>query len=251
VDIPADYRLIELEEIDSTNSECLRLARQGDPGRLWVAARRQAAGRGSRGRAWESAPGNLFCSLLLLDAGPVRWLATLTFVAALAVREAIAEAAAARGLDHAIALKWPNDVLIAGRKAAGILLEHHKVGAADAVIVGIGLNCTSHPAGTLHPATDLAAEGLRADRVEMLERIAGQFPALLSAWRRGEGFDAIRRAWLMHAAGIGARADVAVGGRNLSGTVEGLDGQGYLELRLPDGRTERLSAADVFLREQG
>lgn len=244
--IPPGYRLIETGETGSTNADCLARAREGDRGRLWISAQKQNAGRGSRGRTWDSEAGNLFCSLLLIDPGPARLLATLTFVAALAVREAIREAAKERGAECRPELKWPNDVLVAGRKVAGILLEHHADVAGGAVVVGIGVNCRHHPADTLHPATDLAAQGVQVSPRELLDALMGQFPPLLAAWARGEGFAAIRREWLEHATGIGRRAEVRIAGRTFAGTVEGIDAQGYLELRLADGRLETLSAADVF-----
>src|SRR6266705_2602415 len=124
----AGVRLIAHEVLGSTNMEALNLARQGEHGPLWIVAERQTAGRGRRGRAWISEPGNLFASLLL------------TAPAALAVHDAVAEVAA--GLKPLLAIKWPNDLLLGNAKFAGILIE----GEGDddgAVAIGIGVNCAS------------------------------------------------------------------------------------------------------------
>src|SRR6266849_4732305 len=149
-------RLVAHEVLGSTNAEALNLARQGEHGPLWIVAERQTAGRGRRGRAWISEPGNLFASLLLTaPASPEHW-PQLSLVAALAVHDAVAEVAA--GLKPLIAVKWPNDLLLASAKFAGILIEGE--GAEDGVVaIGIGVNCVSHPPITDYPATDLAAAG--------------------------------------------------------------------------------------------
>src|SRR5215470_3181240 len=153
----AGVRLVTHDVLGSTNAEALRLARSGERGPLWVVARRQTAGRGRRGRTWISEPGNLYASLLLGAPGPAEHWPELSFVAALAIYDAVVEVAAA--LAPGLAIKWPNDLLLAGKKFAGILIEAENTGGEGAVAVGIGVNCASHPAATDHPATDLAAAG--------------------------------------------------------------------------------------------
>src|SRR5229473_1465511 len=114
-------RLVTHEVLGWTNAEALNLARQGERGPLWVAAGRQTAGRGRRGRAWISEPGNLYVSLLLTGPAPNEHWPQLSFVAALAIHDAIVEVAA--DLRPQLAIKWPNDLLHAGGKLAGILIE--------------------------------------------------------------------------------------------------------------------------------
>src|SRR6202047_5133871 len=146
----AGVRLVAHHEIDSTNAEALRLMRQGERGPLWIAAERQSAGRGRRGRSWISVPGNLHASLLLTDPGPAEHWPQLSFVAALAVHDAVVEVAP--DVRPMLELKWPNDLLLAGAKFAGILIEGEGREEEGAVAVGIGVNCTAHPAGTAFPA---------------------------------------------------------------------------------------------------
>jgi len=154
----AGVRHIAYETLGSTNAEALALARAGERASFWVSAQSQSAGRGRRGRSWVSEPGNLYASLLLFDPAPAERVAQLSFVAALAVRDAIAQAAPA--LTSRLSLKWPNDVLLGGEKVAGILIEGEVVrGQPVTAVVGIGINCVSHPSEAAFPATDLRAQG--------------------------------------------------------------------------------------------
>ena len=110
--------ILILDEVDSTNAEARRRAEAGELGPLWIVARRQTAGRGRRGRDWSSDAGNLFATLLTTTRKPPAEAAQVTFLAALAVADLL-DAFARPG---AVSIKWPNDVMLAGRKAAGVLL---------------------------------------------------------------------------------------------------------------------------------
>ncbi|GIL00752.1 MAG: biotin--[acetyl-CoA-carboxylase] ligase [Alphaproteobacteria bacterium] len=248
---PSGFRLIEVEATTSTNTACLEAAQSGDPGNLWIRAERQSSGRGSRGRSWESLPGNLFASLLLVDPGPTASLANLTFVAALGVHDGLGRLAAAHGIAPDITLKWPNDVLINGRKVSGILLEHHMVGRRAAVIIGIGVNCAGHPGATTHAATDLAAEGMPAPPRDVLELTAQAIAGWLGRWGRGTGFPDIRRAWLARASALGRPIVARLPSGDVAGIFEDLDAQGQLVLRRPDGRAVTIAAADIFFDAGG
>ena len=200
----AGVRLIERDTVGSTNTEALNLARAGERGPLWVTARTQSAGRGRRGRAWISEPGNLYASLLLGDPSPPERAAELSFVAALAVRDAVA--ALAGPLTARLALKWPNDVLIDGKKISGILIE----GEGTAVVVGIGVNCVHHPKETSYPASDLAAVGISMSIEELFAHLSATMMRRLKQWDRGAGFEAIRTDWLARAAGLGGPVRIAL-----------------------------------------
>ena len=120
-------RLIAYDTLGSTNAEALARGRAGERGPLWITAARQTAGRGRRGNAWVSEPGNLYASLLLTDAAPAAHLPELCFVVALAVRDAVC-GGAPRSFRPKLKLKWPNDLLLDGAKLAGILIEAESVG---------------------------------------------------------------------------------------------------------------------------
>src|SRR5260370_34376250 len=148
-----------LDFVDSTNAEALRLAKAGERGPLWIVAKEQSPGRGRRGRAWISPVGNLHTTLMLIDPAPAAAAPQLGFVAGLALHDAAV--AAVPALAPRLALKWPNDLLDAGRKIAGILIECE--GDPVTVAVGIGVNCRHHPDTTEFPATDLTVDGAECD----------------------------------------------------------------------------------------
>jgi BirA family biotin operon repressor/biotin-[acetyl-CoA-carboxylase] ligase len=237
----AGARLVSFEAIDSTNAEALRLARAGEPGPLWLTARSQNAGRGRRGRTWVSEPGNLYASLLLTDPSPPDRAAELSFVAALALHDAIA--GGIPGLATRLMLKWPNDLLIDRNKCAGILIE----GEGSAVVIGIGVNCVHHPAATSHPATDLAAAGVRASPETLLAPLSRAMVVRLAQWNRGTGFAAIRADWLARAAGLGKPIRVTLAEGELAGQFETIDQTGRLVLRLANGTMQAVAAGDVAM----
>ena len=238
----AGARLIAHQAVDSTNAEGLRLARAGERGPLWIVARSQTAGRGRRGRRWVSEPGNLYASLVLSDPAPPDQAAELSFVAALALHDAVS--GRIPGLAGRMALKWPNDLLIDRHKFAGILVE----GEGRAVVVGIGVNCTHHPAGTEFPATDLAAAGVRATPESLFSPLSAAMVARLVQWNRGADFAAIRSDWLTRAAGVGKAVRVAMPEGERTGRFESIDQAGRLRLRRDDGSVDTIAAGDVFLR---
>jgi BirA family biotin operon repressor/biotin-[acetyl-CoA-carboxylase] ligase len=240
----AGVRLLAHDEIDSTNAEALRLMRQGEHGPLWITAERQSAGRGRRGRTWISVPGNLHASLLLADPGPVEHWPQLSFVAALAVHDAVVEVAPeARPM---LELKWPNDLLLSGAKFAGILIEGEGKEEEGAVAIGIGVNCTAHPAGAAYPATDLAAGGARVTAATLFAALSVKMQGRLAQWNSGNGFATIRADWLARAAGLGESIRIALADRELTGRFEGLDDAGCLVLIAPDGAKTVVAAGDVI-----
>ena len=195
-----------------------------------------------RSSAWVSEPGNLYATLLLTEPSPPAQAPQLSFVAALALHDAVGECAPR--LTPALAVKWPNDLLLAGGKLAGILIEGDSE-TIFAVAIGIGVNCVSHPADSNHPATDLAASGAQVERERLLAALAPAMQRRLSQWQRGEGFASIRADWLKRAADLGQDIRVRLPERELSGRFEGLDESGRLLLRTPAGVTA-IAAGEVF-----
>ena len=239
--VAAGVRLIAHVTIGSTNVEALTLARAGERGPLWVTAKRQTAGRGRLGRTWVSEFGNLYASLLLSEPAPPQRCPELSFVAALALHDAVG--GRIPGLASRLVLKWPNDLLIDRHKFAGILIE----GEGGAVAIGIGVNCVHHPDGTDTPATDLATAGVRTSPESLFGPLSAAMTSRLAQWNRGAGFAAIRADWLARAAGIGKPIRVKSGDGELSGAFEGIDETGRLVLRAADGTMQTVAAGDVFL----
>jgi len=242
--VAAGYRLSVHDTLASTNAEALMLARDGERGPLWIAAREQTAGRGRRGNSWISPRGNLYATLLLTDPAPPECAPQLSFVAVLALHDATA--ACAPALPKALALKWPNDLLCGGVKLAGILIEGERTAGALAVAIGIGVNCQSHPAPTPYPVTDLKGEGAAVTVEALFEALTASMAKRLAQWRRGAGFTEIRADWIARAAGIGGDMRARLPDREIIGRGEGLDEQGRLLLRLPDGSLQAIAAGEVF-----
>jgi BirA family biotin operon repressor/biotin-[acetyl-CoA-carboxylase] ligase len=219
--------------------------RQGERGPLWITAQRQSAGRGRRGRKWISVPGNLHASLLLSDPSPAEHWPQLSFVAALAVHDAVV--GVAPEVRPLMQLKWPNDLLLSAAKFAGILIEGEGGEEAGAVAIGIGVNCTAHPADAAYPATDLAASGAQVTATGLFGALAVKMAGRLAQWNRGQGFATIRADWLARAAGLGDTIRIALADRELVGRFESLDDAGCLVLIAPDGAETVVAAGDVIL----
>ncbi len=246
----ADAQSIALGTVVSTSDEARkRLDRIVRP--TWITATRQTAGRGRRGRRWVSPAGSFFATLVLPGTGRERGAALMSFVAALAVRDALSELA---GRGDPFRLKWPNDVLAGDGKISGILLET----AGSFLLVGIGVNLVGLPAeadcaadkkdpaetGAALPPADFASlTGMTVGPDRFLEALAPAFEAWEGRLRRN-GFATVRSEWLKHAVGRGLRVRASTGERDIFGIFETLDADGALVLATADGR-RRILAADI------
>jgi BirA family transcriptional regulator, biotin operon repressor / biotin---[acetyl-CoA-carboxylase] ligase len=238
----AGTRHIAYDTLGSTNAEALERARLGEPGPLWITARRQTAGRGRRGSQWVSPPGNLYASLLLSEPSSADRAPQLSFVAGLALHDAIAVCAPQLG-PH-LNVKWPNDLFVRGAKTAGILLEGESE-PRFTVVIGFGVNCAAHPDDTDYPATDLAEAGALVAPEALLAALSGAMQRRLAQWDRGRAFAAIRTDWSKRAAGLGQTLRVRLPGRELSGRFDGLDDEGRLLLD-QNGSVTAISAGEIF-----
>ncbi|AUM73207.1 biotin--[acetyl-CoA-carboxylase] ligase [Paracoccus jeotgali] len=229
----------------STNAEALSHAAR-HPGPAWIVTHDQYQGRGRRGRDWAMPAGNFAGSLALRPAGDPAQAALYSFVAALAVADAIAAVA---GPAARLALKWPNDVLLNGGKVAGILLESAgHGGAVSALAVGIGVNLAATPPADpdapFAPVSVAAETGITITPEDFLDLLAPAF----AAWEGRlltEGFAPIRRAFLARAARLGETITARTGRVALVGRFDGIDEGGALLLTTPAGR-QSVPAADVY-----
>jgi BirA family biotin operon repressor/biotin-[acetyl-CoA-carboxylase] ligase len=233
--------IVRLVVVGSTQAVAFELAEGGAADRTVVVAETQTAGRGRQGRRWHDERGDsLLVSIVVRPRLEVRDLPKLSFAAAVAVAEAIG---AVTGLQAR--LKWPNDVLVDGRKVAGILLESRTI-TEPLVVVGIGINLRqrSFPGALAATATSVHLEGGRAvEREAMLQAVLEAF----DPWRarlEGEGFAPLRARWLALADTIGRAVTVG----EHAGVAVDLDGDGALVLR--EARGTRLVVAGE-LREPG
>lgn len=221
---------------DTVESTSLEAGRHDPP--LWVAARMQTGARGRRGRAWAMAPGDFAASLAYRPPGGPADHALRSFVASLALHDALA------GLGvTGLALKWPNDVLQDGGKLAGILLEAPRPGL---LVVGIGVNLAGRPphgaleVGALPPASLDGAVTPDA----LMAALAPRYAAWEDRFAR-DGFAPVRDAWLARAARLGERITARTATRTTHGTFETIDAAGHLVLATGTGPAT-IPAADVF-----
>ncbi len=249
------YRLHGYDSVGSTSSAALAAADAGDVGEVWFCALEQTAGRGRRGRPWQTIHGNLAASLVLRPTAPQHRAAGLGFVAGVALHQALAETApqlalkvgmdGAAGQGSRVALKWPNDVLADGAKLAGILLEAHARPEGYAVVIGIGVNVVAAPDDLPYPATSLAALGVPVAAETLFTALADAFVHCYELWNNGEGLDAVLALWRASAAGLGAEVAVARDGEVVRGIFETIDRDGRLIVRSGDGQRVAISAGDV------
>ncbi len=237
-DWPTGYDLIELDEVDSTLSEAQRRPVSGP---TWIFAHRQTAARGRRGRPWVQPKGNFSATLVLPDAGPPERAALRSFVASLALYDAL------DGHGGALSLKWPNDVLLNGGKVAGILLESLPGGG---LAIGIGVNLLAAPvpadveAGALPPVSLAGECKVQVAARDFLTRLAVAFAAIEAQFTR-YGFAPIRTGWLTHAVRLGKTIRVRLPNEEFEGVFKDVDAGGRLVLSTPKG-LRQVAAGDVF-----
>ncbi len=239
------WRHLALAEVDSTNGQAMKLASSGDPGRLWITADSQSAGRARRGRWWDSKPGNLYASLLLIDPANEDEIATLPLVVSLALYEAII--AAVPELAERLKIKWPNDLLLDRKKLSGILLEaQFDEFGRTALVIGCGVNCRHFPDDPMYPATSLAATGFDLTPQDLFPYLAVSMAQQLRVWAQGRGFSIIRRDWLDRCQGLGRDIVARFPDHELAGKFVDLDVDGRLMLCDKIGQMHKISAADIF-----
>ena len=241
-------QIVAFNETASTNETAFKMAEEGAPEGTVVIAESQSRGKGRMGRRWESPSGvNLYCSIILRPPILPLQAVQMTFLSAVAV---------ARGVEETTRLsptiKWPNDVLLAGRKVAGLLNE---MGAetekVNFIILGIGVNINMEqdqfPLDLRHPATSLRIEaGRPVNRVEFVRALLREADTLYASYLAG-GYGAVRDEWLARCAMIGRRVHVSYRDSAVAGLATGIDEYGALLLALDDGRVERVLAGDVKL----
>ncbi|MCZ8520501.1 MULTISPECIES: biotin--[acetyl-CoA-carboxylase] ligase [Paenibacillus] len=243
-------RIHYYQEVDSTQTAALALLAEGAPEGTLVVAERQTAGRGRQGRPWISPKGKgLWMSLVLKPSGlPISCTPQLTLLVAVALSRAVR---AETGLEAGI--KWPNDLLIGGRKISGILLESRAEDASlQHIIAGVGisvnLTAEDYPEGLQETATSLAIEaGRPIDRPRLLTRFLFEWEQLYRLYME-QGFAPIKLLWEALTISLHRTIRCRTPQGFVEGYGEGIDEFGALLLRLPDGTIRRLISGDVEFR---
>lgn len=247
MDASANPRILHIDITDSTNADAMRLAIKGEDLPLWVIADRQTAGRGRAGRTWVSPSGNLYTSLAFCCAAPMENAGQLSLIAGISLFEAI-RASVDLAQDAPLRLKWPNDILMGAAKMGGILVESTSARGSPGflAIVGFGLNLSSEPSDLGRAVTSLGRHAQAPASAILLNSLAEQFPRWLDVWANGDGFAAIRQAWMERAGPIGEAITVNSADGPISGTYRGLAEMGAL-LAEVDGKVREINHGDVTL----
>jgi len=231
-------------ETGSSNEDLVRMARAGIPEGAVLVCGHQAAGRGRQGRQWLDRPGqDLLFSVLLRPSLPARDYGMLSLVAAVAVVEALSELTR-----DEFGAKWPNDIVISGRKIGGILLAANST--AGYAVIGIGINVLgaadslpdglNQPGGTVHQAT-----GVEIRREKLLAAILGKLGDLYQAVA-DEGWQALLSDYRQIDTVVGSQVRLVKGQETITGVAERIDEMGRLVIAGPDGRIVA-DAGDVHL----
>lgn len=241
-------KIVFLQETGSTNAVAFRMAEEGAPEGTTVIADSQTGGKGRLGRVWASPPMvNLYCSIILRP--PIQPMAAsqLTFLSVVALARTIEQMTTLTPR-----IKWPNDILIEGKKVAGLLNEMSaETDKVNFVVLGIGVNLNmtvgQFPADLRHPATSLYLEsGVKISRTDFARCLLGELDAVYGTFLR-EGYGPVRSEWLQRSRLAGELVTVSDNGRVISGRVSGIDEYGALLLEVDDGTTVQVLAGDVRL----
>ncbi|MCK4944830.1 MAG: biotin--[acetyl-CoA-carboxylase] ligase [Alphaproteobacteria bacterium] len=232
--------IVELDTVGSTNDHARQLAEEGAASGTVVWAHKQTVGRGRQGNLWVGSVGNLFMSMILRPHTDGEHIGQLSFLSAVALANVLETLLPETAK---ITLKWPNDLLINRKKAAGILIETESCGTNPPwVVIGIGVNIIDAP----EKAISLYDVGVKdCEPGDVLQLIAREIMLLAEQWEQ-DGFDPIREAWLMRSCKQGEPLTARLPKETLTGTFGGLDHTGALLLTLPNKQRKVITSGEVF-----
>lgn len=238
--------VLRFDSLPSTNTEALRQAVAGAPEGLCVVAREQTQGRGRLGRAWVSPPGaGLYCSILLRPRLEARAWPLLPLMSALAVSDALRETCSSLVAD----IKWPNDILVGGRKVCGILAESTETPAGRACVLGIGINlrARAYPAELSATATSIEDEtGVAPDGEAIFSELVKAVARRYALAQQPEGARAVVAEWSARSSyAEGRRVRVTLDAETFEGVTRGLEADGALRVETDAGGVKIVRAGDV------
>jgi BirA family biotin operon repressor/biotin-[acetyl-CoA-carboxylase] ligase len=246
---PFIKKIHAFDDLTSTNSTGRSLALQGSEEGTVVISRTQSKGRGRFDRAWQSPKGGVYLSILLRPKMSVEKTSLLAFIAALAVTQTV------RSYDVPARIKWPNDVLVNGKKVAGILLETETSGTQTSyVIVGIGVNLNTNltqlSADIRKQSTSLRKEhGSTIEYYEFLNTLFLQFDRYYQLFSAGQ-FDEIIEEWKRQSDTLGKRISVHTTNDTIHGIAIDVDPSGFLLLKTQEGKILRVTSGDCTIIDE-
>ena len=239
-------RIIHLKNVDSTNDEVIRLAQMGEALPFWVVADEQTNGRGRRGRHWQGLDGNLFASGIYEFSQKPAEIATLSFVVSYSLFETLCEY-----IDKdRIALKWPNDILVDGKKISGILLESQIKNQILKLVIGVGLNIIHAPIisdySTIAIKDCLADQTIILDKIKILDNFLQKFAINLLEWQK-YGAPPIIERWKKFAFNVNKTIEIVQGNATINGKLIDISPCGEIILRKEDGALININAGEMLL----
>ena len=240
----ANHHLLALDSVDSTNVVAMQKASTGAQDNLWVVTDEQTAGKGRRGRVWQTSQGNLATSIFINIPRATKNPELLGFVAAIAVAKTVRDVL---GNDASkIALKWPNDVLVNDAKVAGILLEAKSLPRDNlAIIVGMGVNIVSLPKDVPYKTIALNQIAPQMSAATLFTELTKNWVETFAIWNYDQGRQQILDQWRGLACGLGSKILVTRVNDYVEGKFAAIDDQGRLVVELKNGQNEIISVGNV------
>ncbi|WP_284346697.1 biotin--[acetyl-CoA-carboxylase] ligase [Rickettsia endosymbiont of Oedothorax gibbosus] len=238
------YKLLVFDTIDSTSCEAIRMAKSCPDCSYVILAKNQTKSRGRNNKIWHSNLGNLHVSILLKHQINLSYLPQLSFVMAIVVYKTITSLTASSV--NSIKLKWPNDILINGKKVSGILLESISINNNNYIIISIGINIKESPLNIQQLATNLSDENIEVkDTGYLLDILMINFEKYFSRWKE-QGFSKIRQYWLRNAYKLGEMVSVNDGNTKILGIFKDIDENGGIRIQLEDGKIVTLCSFEIL-----
>ncbi|NIR32001.1 MAG: biotin--[acetyl-CoA-carboxylase] ligase [Gammaproteobacteria bacterium] len=242
--LPRLYELIELESVDSAFDEAVRRAKRGAEEGTLVWARVQAAGHGRLGQPWHSQRGDLHCALVLRPEYPREIALQLNYVAAVSAGVALAALVSPMISLH---YRWPNDILLSGAKAAGLLLNTSAGEEPEWLVLGLAVNVGSYPRTRDYWATSVhAVEGSsEITEIQVLEGYARSFLSWINRWAN-EGFEPVRKAWLQRRDPSTPQVELRLASETVRGRFVDIDERGDVVVDPPEGGRRKIGLVEFY-----
>lgn len=242
-----NFDFIFLNDVDSTNLEAARYINENKKNAAYkvICANKQTAGKGREDRKWHSPEGNLYLTIIIPKTNSLEVMSQLSFVTSLAIHKSLKNIFKEYGLNKDIKLKWPNDVLVDDKKISGILIEAPSL-CEEYILVGVGLNISSHPDLQDKPTTSLKNEGVDIiSNINITNMFMNEFNRYYKKWLIDD-FIPIRDEWIKNAQNIGKLISVNTRFSRVSGKFIDIDLSGSIRLKISSGQIFTINTGEVF-----
>lgn len=249
------YRVKFYTKVTSTNDVAIKyfqdsidLKNLSDIDKFYIISQEQTKGRGRRGHFWYSPKGNLYLSLIMRYDFVAKNIAQLTFVASLTIIEALKKIADSYGIDPSVfSLKWPNDVLLDGKKISGCMVEISHYKNYSVLIIGVGINVSSSYNNGDYPTLSLHDYGIMSSLESVFEEFSTFWAKNFLIWTEKNGETSIRKEWLKHTKNLGKKVSITCDNQIIHGIFKGIDENDHLILQQENGTLKTISSGHILL----